>query len=67
MAGFHESLNNYLVPAALGAMLYFLQTIAAQQVVMTSTVAVAVRRLDEYERRIDNLEKRHCPKYPRPE
>ncbi len=66
MAGFHEKLNDYLIPAALGAVLYFLQSIATQQQVMAQSVAVAVRRLDEYERRIDNLEKRQCTKqWPR--
>ncbi len=61
MAGIHEKLNDYLIPAALGAAIYFLQAIAHDNQDMARNVAVAVRRLDEYERRIAHLEEELYP------
>ncbi len=56
MAGFESRLNDWLVPAALGAVLYFLQALAHDTQLMSQNMAVALRRLDEYERRITDLE-----------
>lgn len=61
MAGFQAKLNDWIVPAALGAMLYFMQSIAHDSQDMAKNLAVALRRLDEYERRITALEERPVP------
>ncbi len=67
MPSFAEKLNDWLVPAALGAMIYLLQSIAHDNNELTKNVAVMVRHQDDfeaamarrqadYERRFDLLE-----------
>jgi hypothetical protein len=67
MAKLVERFNEYLIPAALGAMIYFLQSMAHDSNELAKTVAVMARHQDdfeatqamrqaEYERRIQYLE-----------
>ena len=65
-AGLPDKLNDWIVSAALGAMLYFMQSIAHDSQEMSKNLAVALRRLDEYERRITALEERPTPSRPKP-
>lgn len=66
-AGFHEKLNDWLIPVAMGAVLYFMQSIAHDSQEMAKNMAVAVRRLDDYERRISLIEENRNDRFgPRP-
>ncbi len=67
MPSFADKLQDYLVPAALGAMIYFLQSIAHDNTELAKNVAVMTRhqadfetvmarRLEDSERRLDSIE-----------
>lgn len=53
---FVDKLQDAIVPASLGAMIYFLQLIAHDNNELSKNVAVMARRQDDCERRLDSIE-----------
>lgn len=66
MPSLGEKLNDFLIPAALGAMIYFLQAMAHDSNELAKNVAVMARRQDDNERRIELLEAEKRAPGPRP-
>lgn len=56
MAGFQEKLNDVFLPAALGALIYFSQSVSSDLKKIAIDIATLVAQSGEHERRIQALE-----------
>ncbi len=58
--GIEARLNDWLIPAALGAVLYFLQALAHDSQESTRNIAILITRMDSYDNRLTHVEKEPC-------
>lgn len=52
----YKKLTEWIIPVFLGAAIHYLQSISSEMKIISKSLAVAVERVDEHERRLANLE-----------